>query len=56
MLVLKTFVSNLSLGGTKDCSETYRLLREYQGNPSVPLLDIVGTLRKTRARMLDVPG
>ncbi len=33
---------------------TYRLLNEYQDNPSVPLLDIVGCLRRVRARMLDL--
>ncbi len=34
--------------------ETYRLLREYQSNPQVPLLDMVGCLRRIRARMLDL--
>jgi hypothetical protein len=34
--------------------ETYRLLQEYQNNPSVPLLDIVRSLRRVRARMLDL--
>jgi len=34
--------------------ETYRLLREYQEGPTVPLLDFVRALRRVRARMLDV--
>ena len=32
---------------------TYELLRGYQGNPSIPLLDYVGVLRRLRARMLE---
>lgn len=34
--------------------ETYRLLREYQNDPKVSLLSIVGSLRRIRAQMLDV--
>jgi hypothetical protein len=34
--------------------ETYRLLREYQNNPAVSLLDFVRSLRRVRARMLDL--
>lgn len=33
--------------------ETYRLLREYQDNPTIPLLDFIRSLRRTRARMLE---
>jgi hypothetical protein len=33
--------------------ETYELLREYQGNPLIPLLDFVAVLRRLRGRMLD---
>jgi hypothetical protein len=34
-------------------SATYDLLREYQDNPSIPLLDFVGVLRRLRARMIE---
>ncbi len=33
--------------------ETYRLLREYQENGPIPLLDFVSVLRRLRARMLE---
>ena len=33
--------------------ETYTLLREYQDNQLVPLLDYVAVLRRLRARMLE---
>jgi len=33
--------------------ETYRLLREYQDNNLIPLLDYVAVLRRLRARMLE---
>lgn len=32
---------------------TYELLRGYQDNPSIPLLDYVAVLRRLRARMLE---
>jgi hypothetical protein len=32
---------------------TYALLRGYQDNPSIPLLDYVAVLRRLRARMLE---
>lgn len=31
----------------------YKLLREYQSNPSILLLDYVAVLRRLRARMLE---
>lgn len=34
--------------------ETYRLLRKYQENNPVPLLDYIAVLRRLRARMLEV--
>ena len=34
--------------------DTYRLLKEYEANPQVGLLDIVRSLRRMRARMLDL--
>ena len=34
--------------------KTYRLLREYQDNNPIPLLDYIGVLRRLRARMLEV--
>jgi hypothetical protein len=33
--------------------ETYKLLREYQNNNLIPLLDYVAVLRRLRARMLE---
>jgi hypothetical protein len=33
--------------------KTYELLRGYQNNPSIPLLDYVAVLRRLRARMLE---
>ncbi len=33
--------------------KTYELLRGYQSNPSIPLLDFVAVLRRLRARMLE---
>ncbi len=33
---------------------TYTLLRGYQDNPSIPLLDYIAVLRRLRARMLEV--
>lgn len=33
--------------------KTYRLLREYQENNLIPLLDYVAVLRRLRARMLE---
>ena len=34
----------------------YTLLRAYQSNPSVPILDYVNVLRRLRARMLSMRG
>jgi hypothetical protein len=34
----------------------YQLLREYQSNPSVPILDYVNVLRRLRSRMLSMRG
>lgn len=34
-------------------ARTYELLREYQDNPLIPLLDYVAVLRRLRARMLE---
>lgn len=33
--------------------KTYELLRGYQSNPSIPLLDYIAILRRLRARMLE---
>jgi hypothetical protein len=35
-------------------AQTYELLREYQDNPSISLLDYVAVLRRLRAKMLEV--
>jgi hypothetical protein len=34
-------------------AETYEMLREYQDNPFISLLDYVAVLRRLRARMLE---
>lgn len=34
--------------------ETYQLLKEYETNLQIRLLDMVGSLRRMRARMLDL--
>jgi hypothetical protein len=50
---------NLTKQGTRVVFEapandgTYRLLREYQDNNPIPLLDYVAVLRRLRARMLE---
>ena len=50
---------NLTKQGTRVVFEvpanekTYRLLREYQDNNLIPLLDYVAVLRRLRARMLE---
>lgn len=52
----------LTLQGTRvvfefDPSETvYKLLRDYQNNPSIPILDYVNVLRRLRSRMLSMRG
>jgi hypothetical protein len=50
----------LSMQGTRVIFEfepseaLYKLLREYQGNPSIPILDYVSVLRRLRSRMLSM--
>lgn len=52
----------LTLQGTRvvfefDPSEAvYKLLRDYQNNPSIPILDYVGVLRRLRSKMLSMRG
>lgn len=52
----------LTLQGTRvifefDPSETVcKLLRDYQNNPSIPILDYVNVLRRLRSRMLSMKG
>jgi hypothetical protein len=59
---LKGIPSEMSLQGTRvefnlpASDEVYRVLREYQTNPSVPILDYVTVLRRLRARMLSKRG
>ena len=33
---------------------THQIMAEYNGNPSIPLLDFIGHLRKLRAQMLSM--
>lgn len=50
----------LTLQGTRVVFEfeptdtVYRLMRDYQDNPSVPVLDYVNILRRLRSRMLSM--
>ena len=37
-------------------ARTHQLMAEYNGNPTVPLLDFIGHLRKLRAQMLSLRG
>ena len=59
-LELNNMPPELTLQGTRvvfnfEPSETlYRLLREYQNNPSIHILDYVNTLRRMRSRMLSM--
>ncbi len=59
---LKGIPSSLTLNGTRvefnlpAIEEVYALLREYQGNPSIPILDYVNVLRRLRSRMLSKRG
>lgn len=59
---LKGFPSELVLNGTRvefnlpACGEVYEILREYQTNPQVPIVDYVNILRRLRARMLSKRG
>ena len=52
----------LTLQGTRvifefDASEiVYKFLRDYQNNPSIPILDYVNVLRRLRSRMLSMRG
>lgn len=52
----------LTLQGTRVVFEfpasttVYKLLREYQDNPSIPVLDYVNVLRRLRSRMLSMRG
>jgi hypothetical protein len=59
-LELNNIPPELTLQGTRvvfnfEPSETlYRLLREYQNNPSIHILDYVNVLRRMRSRMLSM--
>jgi hypothetical protein len=59
-LELNNISPELTLQGTRvvfnfEPSESlYRLLREYQNNPSIHILDYVNTLRRLRSRMLSM--
>ncbi len=61
-LELKNISPELTLQGTRvvfefdSSDEVYRLLRDYQCNPSTPILDYVNVLRRLRSRMLSLRG
>lgn len=61
-LELKKIVPELSVQGTRvvfefpTTDEVYKTLREYQNNPSIPVLDYVNVLRRLRSRMLSMRG
>ena len=61
-LELKNISPQLTMQGTRvvfefdPTDEVYKLLREYQSNPSIPILDYVNVLRRLRARMLSMRG
>lgn len=61
-LEFKSISPELIMQGTRvvfefEASEkVYQLLREYQSNPSVSILDYVNVLRRLRARMLSMRG
>jgi hypothetical protein len=61
-LELNNISPQLTLQGTRVVFEfepseaLYGLLREYQSNPSVPVLDYVNVLRRLRSRMLSMRG
>jgi hypothetical protein len=55
-------IPELSIQGTRVAfnlpasDEVYKILREYQTNPSVSILDYVKVLRRLRAKMLSMRG
>lgn len=59
-LELNNIFPELTLQGTRvvfnfEPSDTlYKLLRDYQNNPPIPILDFVNTLRRMRSRMLSM--
>lgn len=61
-LEFKNASPELTLQGTRVVFEfpaiegVYKLLREYQTNPSIPVLDYVNVLRRLRSRMLSMRG
>lgn len=61
-LELNNTPPTLTLQGTRVIFEfpctrkVYGLLKDYQENPSIPVLDFVNALRKLRAKMLAMKG
>jgi hypothetical protein len=61
-LELNNIAPQLTMQGTRVVFEfepseaVYKLLREYQGNPSIPILDYVNVLRRLRSRMIAMRG
>jgi len=61
-LELNNISPQLTLQGSRvifeldSSDEVYRLLRRYQENPEIPILDFVNVLRRLRSRMLSMRG
>jgi hypothetical protein len=59
-LELKGIAPELTLQGTRVVFEfpatdrVYAMLREYQNNPSIPVLNFVNILRRLRSKMLSM--
>jgi len=59
-LELNNVSPQLTLQGTRvvfefDANdEVYKLLKTYQSNPAIPILDFVNVLRRLRSRMLSM--
>lgn len=61
-LALHGFTPELTLQGTRvvfefqAANEVYKLTREYNTNPSVPILDYINNLRRLKAMMFSMKG
>jgi len=51
---LEKETSGRVIGEVEETDEVYRLMAEYQANPSVPLLDFLAHQRRLRGRLLDM--
>lgn len=59
-LELNNVLPELTLQGTRvvfefpATDEVYKILREYQNNPAIPVLNFVNILRRLRSKMLSM--